>query len=71
MRQPSERLEFLAHQFDTLVEGLNNSPDMEDRKQLLQRMLVLIDEIDGLIFSDLKRDKQDTASSPHSSQPVA
>jgi hypothetical protein len=63
MPQPSERLQFLTHQFDTLVEGLNSSPDMEERKQLLERMMIVIDEIDGLIFCDLKPDTHADASS--------
>jgi hypothetical protein len=71
MPQPSERLQFLSQQFDALVEGLNNSSDMEERKQLLQRMMIVIDEIDGLIFSDLKSDTHADASSPRRGQSVA
>jgi hypothetical protein len=64
----SERLQWLAQQFDSLIEKLTASPIREDRTQILRRMRVLIVEIDSLILSDLKRDKQETSGSPPSDQ---
>jgi hypothetical protein len=65
MPKSSERFQFLAHEFDSLVEKYNESPtpSLEERTKLLRRMKVLIVEIDMLILSSLKRDSQD-ASSP-------
>jgi hypothetical protein len=72
MTTPSERIEILGHQFDSLVQRLNSSPtlSLEERTQLLRRMKILIVEIDRLILSDLKRDKQDITSSPLRGQSI-
>jgi len=51
-----ERFKWLADQFDALVLNLEVSADAKQRRQLLRRMKVLIDEIDDLILSSLKRD---------------
>ena len=68
MPGPSERFQWLAQQFDELVESLNVSPSLKERKQLLRRMKILIDEIDALILSALKRDN---TGSPPTDQPTA
>lgn len=66
MPQLSRRFNVLAHQFDSLVERLNESPtpSLEERTQLLRRMKVLLVEIDMLIMSDLRRDDQGILGSP-------
>jgi hypothetical protein len=64
------RFPWLAHEFDSLVESLNECESLQERRKLLRRMKVLINEIDALIFSTLKRDKQDTVGSPSSNQPT-
>lgn len=57
-------------EFKALVESLNKVPNLKKRKQLLRRMKILIDEIDGLISSDLKQDEQGTVSSgPRPTEP--
>jgi hypothetical protein len=58
-----ERFQWLAQQFDALVQKLGESPSQVERKQLLQRMKILIDEIDGQIFTALKRESQNTSKS--------
>jgi len=70
MSNPSERLQSLAYEFDALAKSLGALPRLKERKQLLQRMKILIDEIDVLILSDLERDKQDaTARRPGPTNP--
>ena len=56
MGNPSERIRWLAHQFDALVENLDECASLEDRKRVLTRMKVLIEEMDQIIFSTLRRD---------------
>jgi hypothetical protein len=56
MGNPSERFPWLAHQFDALVENLDECASLEERKKVLTRMKVLIEEIDQIIFSTLRRD---------------
>ncbi len=70
MSSPSERFRRLAHQFEALLESLNESPSSKKRKQLLRRMKILIDEIDGLDLSTLELDKEGTASSRQPGQPT-
>ena len=50
MPNPSDRFQLLANQFDTLVESLNESSILEERRDLLRQMKILLDEIDGLGF---------------------
>jgi len=70
MSNPSERLQSLAYEFDALVKSLDAFPRLKERKQLLRRMKILIDEIDVLILSDLERDNQDaTGRCPGPSNP--
>jgi hypothetical protein len=54
MPNPSERLRWLVHEFQAVVESLNESPSLKERKQLHLRMKILIDEMDGLIFTNLR-----------------
>ena len=57
MGNPSERIRWLAHQFDALLENLDECASLEERKRVLTRMKVLIEEIDQIILSTLKRDR--------------
>lgn len=63
MPNSSERFYMLSHQLESLVNRLNQCPELEERKQLLRQMKVVIVEIDMLILSSLKQDNLDTASS--------
>ncbi len=70
MPKDPERFNWLTVQFKALLEGLKEVPNLKKRKQLLRRMKILIDEIDGLISSDLKQDEQNTISSePRPTEP--
>jgi hypothetical protein len=64
--QCDKEFQFFAHELESLVERLHESPSLGDRTRLLRRMKVLIVEIDMLILSTLKRDRQDA---PNSSSP--
>jgi hypothetical protein len=70
MHKQSERFLWLAHEFDTLVQNLEDCPSHEKRKQLLRRMKILIDEIDKLILFTMNRDTQETTNFPQSDQPA-
>lgn len=60
----------LTVQFQALLESLSKVPNLKRRKQLLRRMKMLIDEIDGLISSDSQRDDQDpTSNRPRPAEP--
>lgn len=70
MPKDSESFNRLTVQFKTLAESLKEVPNLKKRKQLLRRMKILIDEIDGLISSDLMQDAQDSVSSgPRPTEP--
>jgi hypothetical protein len=74
MWQPEAQMRcdaWLAQQFDSLVGKLNAAPSREDRTQILRRLRVLIVEIDSLILSDRRRDKQETSGPPPSDQSAA
>jgi len=72
MPNTSERLVWLARQFDSLIERLHESPSLEERTKLLQRMKALIvEEIDTLIMFALNREKHDTTGSPQPDQTTA
>jgi hypothetical protein len=62
----SRQFQPLSQQFDTLVEKLNGTQDHQQRKQLLLRMKIVLDEIDALA-STLP---QDTTSSLPPDQPT-
>ena len=57
------RFQWLSQKFDGLVEKLNDTDDPEERKETLRRMRVLLDELDVVVSSSVKKDKNDTASS--------
>jgi len=71
MLKSSERFQLLGQQFGSLVERLNDSPSFEERTKLLQRMKVLIVELDMLVMSSLKRDSTDSTRPPLPHQPTA
>ena len=64
MPGPSKRFDKLARQFEALMESLNEKPNSKKRRQLLQRMRLLINEIDGLDLSALDLDKEDATITP-------
>jgi hypothetical protein len=68
MPGPPQRFDELARQFEALMESLNEKPNKKKRSQLLQRMRLLINEIDGLDSSALGLDKEDATITPD--QPV-
>ena len=68
MTNPSERFHWLADQFDALVENLDECSSMEERKRVLKRMKILIDKLDQIILSTLKRDSA-ILPSPESREP--
>ena len=71
MPKHSDRFQWLSQQFEALAERLHDSPTVKERKQLLRRMKILIDEIDALILSTMKLDGKDTSSSHSPDQPTA
>jgi hypothetical protein len=70
MPRPQTRFQWLAQQFDRLVETIHECEDPKKRQHLLRRMKVLVDEIDVAVSSSLKKDKQDTTSSFPPDQPT-
>jgi hypothetical protein len=62
MLQSSDRIEFLGNEFESLLKRLKKSPSVEDRRQLLRQMKVLIVEIDMVILSSLKQDQDSLKS---------
>jgi hypothetical protein len=73
MPQQSDRFQLLAHQFESLVERLNESttPSLEERTKVLRQMKVVIVEIEMLIMSDLKLCSENAPSSHPPAQPAA
>ena len=71
MSSSPDRFQWLTQELDALAESLHISHSLDERRLLLRRMKVLIVEIDMLISSNLKRDTQDTTSSPPPEQPSA
>jgi hypothetical protein len=61
MSDPSERFQSLSQQLDVLDSELHKCNNVSERAQLLHRMKILIDQIDALNLSSLKRDKQGTS----------
>ena len=51
MSQSSEQLQLLTHLFDALAQHQNESASLEQRTEVLCRMRILIDKIDGLGFA--------------------
>ena len=67
----SERFQLLSREFESLVQRLNDSPNLDERTKLLRRMKVLIVELEMLISSSLKRDTQDIPILSPPDQPIA
>jgi hypothetical protein len=67
---PKDRFQWLAHEFDGLAKKMPVCANRKERRSLLRRMKILIDEIDALIFSTLKRDDQDSTVTPSSDQSI-
>jgi hypothetical protein len=53
--QKLQQFELLTNKFETLAAEMNTCKNPERRIELLQRMKVLIDEIDGVILMSLNR----------------
>jgi hypothetical protein len=70
MPKPPDYLQWLAQLFDEQIQRLHESKSLEERTQLLRRMKILIDKIDGAILSALQ-DKPATKSSSPPDQPTA
>ena len=71
MPSSSERFQFLAQEFGSLVQGLDQSRSVGERTTILRRMKVLIVEVDMLISSSLRYDNRDTTGSKPPDQPAA
>jgi hypothetical protein len=63
MSQSSEQLQWLSHLFDALAEHQDESASVEQRTEVLCRMKILIDKIDGVVSSPCEPDK-DAKTSP-------
>jgi hypothetical protein len=57
MSQSSEQLQLLTHLFDVLAQHQNESASLEQRAEVLCRMKILIDKIDGLGFAAREPEK--------------
>ena len=53
-----QRFESLANKFEILAVEMRTCKNPERRIELLQRMKVLINEIDGVIFKSLNRENK-------------
>jgi hypothetical protein len=51
MSQSSEQLQLLTRLFDALAQHQNESASLEQRTEVLCRVKILIDKIDGLGFA--------------------
>jgi len=66
MSNTIRRFEAVTKRFDTLVDEIRTCKNSERRIELLQRMRLLIDEIDELIFTSLDREnKQARRANPN------
>lgn len=57
MTHPTDRIRWLADQLDALVENLNGCVSLQERRVVLKRMKLLIEELDQIVLSHLKRDR--------------
>jgi hypothetical protein len=64
MTKPSERLAWLREQLDTLFTIMQHSAEPRDRRQLLRRIKVLLDEIDATIGFSSAREREDPPQPP-------
>jgi len=51
MSQSSEQLQLLTHLFDALTQHQDQSASLEQRTEVLCRMKILLDKIDGVVFA--------------------
>jgi|GraSoi_2013_40cm_1033754.scaffolds.fasta_scaffold97206_1 hypothetical protein len=51
MSQSSEQLQLLTHLFDALAQHQDQSASLEQRTEVLCRMKILLDKIDGVVFA--------------------
>jgi hypothetical protein len=70
MSKTSEQLKWLAELYGALAERLNESTSLEERRELLCRMKILLDKLDGGVLTADERDKQETTSPPPPDQPA-
>jgi hypothetical protein len=60
MLSAQDRFKRLSDKFEALVLEMGKCGDPKRRSELLQRMKIVIDEIDGLIFTSLDRESKQT-----------
>jgi hypothetical protein len=66
MSSRPDRLQWLTQQFNDLSASLNSAASPKEKVELLGRMKVVLDEMDGMIFASLRREKESVKSSePH------
>ena len=70
MSKTSEKLQWLAELYGVLVERPNESTSSEERRELLCRMEILLDKLDGESSTADERDEQETTSPPPPDQPT-
>jgi hypothetical protein len=69
-KQKLQQFELLANKFETLAAEMNACKNPERRIELLQRMKVLIDEIDVLIFTSLHRETMEARVADSNPNPI-
>jgi len=57
MAQSAEQLQLLTHLFDALAQHQDESASLEQRTEVLRRMKILIDKIDGMVCAASKPDE--------------
>jgi len=55
MSQSAEQLQLLTHLFDALAQHQDESASLEQRTEVLRRMKILIDKIDGMVCFEARR----------------
>jgi hypothetical protein len=67
MPDRQKRFQVLADQFKLLEDNVSECQNQEQRRELLREMLVVIEELDQLVSSDLTRldSKPDNAAPPN------
>jgi hypothetical protein len=68
MSDSSEQFYLLANQFESLLEELKECPTPSERTRFLKRMKIVIDAVDALILSDLKKHTPEITTSFPSAQ---
>jgi len=64
MLNTEQQFDSLAAEFETLAVAMRDCESPDRRIVLLQRMRIVIEEIDGQIFGSLNRDNQQTLPDP-------